>query len=199
MSGNHNDVEPFHRAEVMRRMSNVRHQKAYFSMLPAPAVTFIPDFLPSHKDLFDHLLFSVEWDERLRARKTASFGVSYNYSGITYPRIPMPESLQGICKLIEETTILTWREPTRKRKRGCIAAPPSSLSNGLLFPRSARHLLRQNRSCNRADGGRGLRVRQEARSDSGNASGSRFRFSRHLSIPTEMIDGASVDIVRRSP
>lgn len=71
-------------------------------MLPAPAVTFVPDFLPSHKDLFDHLLSSVEWDERLRARKTASFGVSYDYSGITYPQVAVPESLQGICKQVEE-------------------------------------------------------------------------------------------------
>jgi alkylated DNA repair dioxygenase AlkB len=71
-------------------------------MIPTPAVTYAPDFLPGHKDLFDHLLNSVAWDERLRARKTASFGVSYDYSGITYPEVSMPESLQGICEQIEK-------------------------------------------------------------------------------------------------
>lgn len=72
-------------------------------MHPTPNVTFVSGFVANHKDLFDHLLSSVVWDERLRARKTASFGVSYDYSGITYPQVTMPESLQGICKQIEAT------------------------------------------------------------------------------------------------
>lgn len=71
--------------------------------LPVPTVTSIPGFVASHEDLFNHLLSSVAWDERLRARKTASFGVSYDYSGMTYPQVAMPESLQGICKQIETT------------------------------------------------------------------------------------------------
>jgi alkylated DNA repair dioxygenase AlkB len=70
-------------------------------VLPTPAVTFIPDFVPNHRGLFDHLHSSVVWDERLRARKTASFGVSYDYSGMTYPQVAMPDSLQGVCKRIE--------------------------------------------------------------------------------------------------
>ena len=70
-------------------------------MLPTPAVTFVPDFVPSHDDLFEHLLSSVVWDERLRARKTASFGVSYDYSGITYPQVEMPERLATLCGRIE--------------------------------------------------------------------------------------------------
>ena len=72
-------------------------------MLPAPEIIFVPNFLPTHTELFEHLLSSIAWDERLRARRTASFGVSYNYSGITYPEVGMPESLQDICSQIEST------------------------------------------------------------------------------------------------
>jgi alkylated DNA repair dioxygenase AlkB len=51
--------------------------------------------------LFLHLRDNVIGDERMRARKTASFGVSYDYSQITYPEAPMPLELQRICEQIQ--------------------------------------------------------------------------------------------------
>ena len=42
----------------------------------------------------------VAWDERMRARKTASFGVPFNYSGITYPYQPIPTRLAAIIDLL---------------------------------------------------------------------------------------------------
>lgn len=48
-------------------------------------VNFIEDFLPESGSAYEHLLASVSWDERMFSRKTASFGVPYNYSQIDYP------------------------------------------------------------------------------------------------------------------
>ncbi|MGK7897709.1 MAG: alpha-ketoglutarate-dependent dioxygenase AlkB [Xenococcus sp. (in: cyanobacteria)] len=39
----------------------------------------------------------------MKARKTASFGVSYNYSGIYYPETEMMDCLMPICEQIEST------------------------------------------------------------------------------------------------
>jgi len=48
---------------------------------PAGFPYFEPQFLASPDKLFDHLLESIEWDERMKARKTDSFGVSYADAG----------------------------------------------------------------------------------------------------------------------
>lgn len=69
--------------------------------MQAPAILLQPRFLQAPQDLFDFLLGHVEWDERMRARKTASFGVSYDYSQIAYPQVPMPPRLQAVCDQLE--------------------------------------------------------------------------------------------------
>jgi alkylated DNA repair dioxygenase AlkB len=66
-----------------------------------PAIQLIEKYLNGSGDLFQDLKHSVVWDERMKARKTASFGVSYDYSQITYPEIPMPAKLQAICEKLE--------------------------------------------------------------------------------------------------
>lgn len=43
---------------------------------------------------------AIEWDERMRARKTASFGVAYDYSQISYEPVPMPRELAYVCESI---------------------------------------------------------------------------------------------------
>jgi len=43
------------------------------------------------------------WDERMVARKTASFGKAYNYSQISYPFQAFIPALKPIVELIEET------------------------------------------------------------------------------------------------
>lgn len=65
-----------------------------------PDVRFEPHFLPSPGDLFNHLISSVTWDERMKARKTASFGVSYDYSQISYEPAPMPGELAAVAQRI---------------------------------------------------------------------------------------------------
>jgi alkylated DNA repair dioxygenase AlkB len=58
-------------------------------------------FLENPNILFVSLRDNVVWDERMKARKTASFGVSYDYSQIAYPETEMHPSLIEVCKSIE--------------------------------------------------------------------------------------------------
>ena len=48
-------------------------------------ITFIKNFIDNPTELFNKLKKNVEWDERMSARKTASYGKAYNYSQISYP------------------------------------------------------------------------------------------------------------------
>jgi alkylated DNA repair dioxygenase AlkB len=67
----------------------------------APPIYLHPAFIAFPDALFASLMASVSWDERMKARKTASFGVAYNYSQISYERTPMPPELEAICGQIE--------------------------------------------------------------------------------------------------
>ena len=48
-------------------------------------IIHIENFLDSPGLLFTHLIKDVNWDARMTARKTASYGKAYNYSQIEYP------------------------------------------------------------------------------------------------------------------
>jgi alkylated DNA repair dioxygenase AlkB len=43
---------------------------------------------------------SLDFDKSMRARWTASFGKSYDYSGKTYPYVPMPDFLNDLIPSI---------------------------------------------------------------------------------------------------
>jgi alkylated DNA repair dioxygenase AlkB len=64
-------------------------------------ITYIENFIIDPETLFEHLKQNVVWDESMMARKTASFGVAYNYSQIHYPFVTMPEKLVQITMDIE--------------------------------------------------------------------------------------------------
>ena len=49
-----------------------------------PNILIVDDFLAKHASLFSTLRDSVSWDDRMAARRTASFGQPYNYSQIDY-------------------------------------------------------------------------------------------------------------------
>tara|TARA_B110000211_G_C14075699_1_gene551920 strand:+ start:1358 stop:1870 length:513 start_codon:yes stop_codon:yes gene_type:complete len=66
-------------------------------------VTYIEEFVVDHNDLFQFLYSNVNWDSRLASRKTASFGVPYNYSQINYPFQEFPKQLQHLVTEIEKT------------------------------------------------------------------------------------------------
>ena len=67
----------------------------------SPDVLFISDFWSDCATLFEFCTTQIAWDETLRARKTASFGVPYNYSQMTYPAAPMPAPLQSVISQLE--------------------------------------------------------------------------------------------------
>lgn len=52
--------------------------------------------------LFQSLLTGVTWDERMKARKTACFGQTYDDSGIDYQVVPMHPLLAPLCHAIEK-------------------------------------------------------------------------------------------------
>ena len=64
-------------------------------------ITYIDNFISQPHQLFAHLQTNVMWDERMQARKTASFGKAYNYSQIDYPYQDFLPELSIIIKAIK--------------------------------------------------------------------------------------------------
>ena len=71
--------------------------------LAPPDIDLRKAFWPNHQDLFSKLSSTVVWDERMKSRKTASFGVAYNYSQITYPQREIHPELIPVCAAISES------------------------------------------------------------------------------------------------
>lgn len=71
-------------------------------MSPAshPDLHYIRDFVPDPSALLERARVELRWDDRMAARRTASTGLAYNYSGISYPDSPMPEFLREIADRI---------------------------------------------------------------------------------------------------
>jgi alkylated DNA repair dioxygenase AlkB len=65
-------------------------------------IKLIEKFVDNSDLLFDKLKNTIKWDERMKARKTASFGVAYNYSQIKYPDQEFTEELSSLISLIEK-------------------------------------------------------------------------------------------------
>lgn len=65
--------------------------------------TLIENFIENPTQLFNQLRDTVNWDERMSARKTTSFGVAYNYSQISYPFQEFTPELNSILELIDHT------------------------------------------------------------------------------------------------
>jgi alkylated DNA repair dioxygenase AlkB len=72
------------------------------SLLASNALWVEEGFVPDSLALFEHLLKSIAWDDRMRARKAASFGLPYNYSGITYNPTPFPDPLLPLLDGLEQ-------------------------------------------------------------------------------------------------
>ena len=67
-----------------------------------PRIYLKENFVLEPDKLLQEIKMKVVWDERMKSRKTASFGVSYNYSGIIYPQTEMLEFLLPFCESIEK-------------------------------------------------------------------------------------------------
>ncbi len=59
-------------------------------------ITYIENFITNPTALLDTLESSVAWDERMSARKTASYGKAYNYSQMQYPYQKFIEPLEVV-------------------------------------------------------------------------------------------------------
>ena len=61
-------------------------------------IIYIENFLITPDSVFIFLKENVTWDESMATRKTASYGVAYNYSQMSYPFQPMLPELKEICE-----------------------------------------------------------------------------------------------------
>lgn len=68
-----------------------------------PNIDLRKAFWPDCEGLFLKLCSTVAWDERMRARKTASFGVAYNYAQIAYPDTEMHPDLVPVCTAVSDS------------------------------------------------------------------------------------------------
>jgi alkylated DNA repair dioxygenase AlkB len=64
-------------------------------------ITYIENFIDNPIALFTTLTETVKWDERMTARKTASFGKAYNYSQIDYPYQEFPKEIALIIEKLK--------------------------------------------------------------------------------------------------
>jgi alkylated DNA repair dioxygenase AlkB len=70
-----------------------RDKRSQMVPSPLPEIRYLPGFVAHPESLYLQVQRETVWDERMAARRTASFGVAYNYSGISYPDVPMPEAI----------------------------------------------------------------------------------------------------------
>lgn len=59
-------------------------------------VRYVPNFWPDHAALMAWAVASVPWDDRIKARKTAGYGVPYDYAGLTYAPSDFPAPLEAV-------------------------------------------------------------------------------------------------------
>ena len=64
-------------------------------------ITFIEKFIENPTALFNWLILNIVWDDRMSARKTASYGNAYNYSQISYPYKELLPELEEIIEKLE--------------------------------------------------------------------------------------------------
>ena len=62
-----------------------------------PAVRYFPTIIPDADAAFARLSDEVGWRDDMRARRTASFGRPYNYSGQRYPEAPLPGTIRMVA------------------------------------------------------------------------------------------------------
>ncbi|WP_230656554.1 alpha-ketoglutarate-dependent dioxygenase AlkB [Psychrobacter sp. I-STPA10] len=73
-----------------------------------PHIKFYQDFLDNKlaEDLFLQLVAQTDWHTQMATRYTASFGVPYTYSGMTYKTLDMPKKIRQIAQVISDLLAL---------------------------------------------------------------------------------------------
>jgi alkylated DNA repair dioxygenase AlkB len=59
-------------------------------------ITYKPNFLANHTELFENLKNDIVWDMSMKSRMTASFGKPYDYSQISYNETLIPSIFHRI-------------------------------------------------------------------------------------------------------
>lgn len=72
------------------------------TLLDSGSIRIDDSFLAESGALYAQLVASVTWDERIRSRKAASFGLPYNYSGTVWPEAEFPEVIAGVLERVAE-------------------------------------------------------------------------------------------------
>jgi alkylated DNA repair dioxygenase AlkB len=70
--------------------------------MDAPNLRYLPCAVADADRLFEQLNSEISWDERMEARRTASFGRPYDYSGQVYAPAPMPAVVLEIARVAGE-------------------------------------------------------------------------------------------------
>ncbi len=68
---------------------------------------YIDNFIDNDIFLFNTLRDTADWDRRMSSRMTTSFGVSYNYSDMSYPDVLIPSYLDDLISRITDTVGFT--------------------------------------------------------------------------------------------
>ncbi len=67
-----------------------------------PDTRYHAGFIDNHRQWFDHLQSTLRWNSQFKSRKTATFGVSYNYSKGIKKVKPIPGFLLPLCRQIQK-------------------------------------------------------------------------------------------------
>ncbi|MEL6813688.1 MAG: alpha-ketoglutarate-dependent dioxygenase AlkB [Cyanobacteria bacterium J06598_3] len=93
-------------------------------------------FLPNQMEIFNTLKRTIPWEGSMAARRTASFGVPYNYAQMTYPAVPMHKALIPVVEQLHtalgvnfNNCLLNFYE-TGRSKMGFHADDTSNLQSG---------------------------------------------------------------------
>lgn len=83
---------------------------------PVPAYRIHLGVVPNQEALYNEILFSTAWDERMRVRKTASYGVPYDYGSMRYEESPpfppfleeLAHEVQRLCGYMPNNCLLNY-------------------------------------------------------------------------------------------
>jgi alkylated DNA repair dioxygenase AlkB len=122
-------------------------------MSTIPGILYLEGFLADEAPMFRWTRDHVDWDERIRARKTASYGVPYNYAGLDYEPRPFPPELDVVRGRaseqigIEANNCLLNYYPDGRSRMGYHADDTSGLVGGVaIVSLGARRTLRFRRT-----------------------------------------------------
>ncbi len=101
-----------------------------------PDITISEEFVADHVPMFRALVRDIDWEQSMQARKTASFGVPYDYPGMTYEACPLPPLLETLATQVatrvgwEPNNCLLNYYPQRRSSMGMHADDIERLEEG---------------------------------------------------------------------